>query len=256
MQMAWSEEWETSGDPRRLLEMQIGRMTLRELRLFAAGFLRWDHEQHRRLRPNESEFLELVEYFLASEHNSDEKHWDTLRQKNPQKANFSHPVRLLTRGLEAGPSMSFPGITTGELETLYRGNALKAASRAAGPAPSDVHPGHEWHRTFQAAYFEAVRPVANLLRCIFPNVVNPARFDANWRTDTTRGIARRIFDTQDFTAMPILADAIQDAGCEDERILAHCRGGQTAEGLPAGGWPIGCGPHVRGCWVLEAILKS
>ena len=39
--------------------------------------------------------------------------------------------------------------------------------------------------------------------------------------------------------MPILADALQDAGCDDEAVLAHCRG---------------AGPHVRGCWVVDLVL--
>ena len=39
--------------------------------------------------------------------------------------------------------------------------------------------------------------------------------------------------------LPILADALQDAGCEDADILGHCRSG---------------GPHVRGCWVVDLVL--
>mgnify|MGYP001076712257 FL=1 len=39
--------------------------------------------------------------------------------------------------------------------------------------------------------------------------------------------------------MPLLADALMDAGCDHEEILAHCRGE---------------GPHVRGCWVVDLVL--
>lgn len=45
-----------------------------------------------------------------------------------------------------------------------------------------------------------------------------------WRTPQVIGVARQMDDTGDFSAMPILADALEDAGCEDERILKHCRG--------------------------------
>jgi hypothetical protein len=41
--------------------------------------------------------------------------------------------------------------------------------------------------------------------------------------------------------MPILADALMDAGSADEQILAHCRGD---------------GPHVRGCWVVDLVLEN
>jgi hypothetical protein len=61
-------------------------------------------------------------------------------------------------------------------------------------------------------------------------VINPA-----WLTSTVLALARQMYDSRDFSAMPILADALQDAGCDNEDILKHCRGP---------------GPHVRGCWVL------
>jgi hypothetical protein len=41
--------------------------------------------------------------------------------------------------------------------------------------------------------------------------------------------------------VPILADALEDAGCTDEAILAHCRGP---------------GPHVQGCWLVDLIVES
>jgi hypothetical protein len=48
-----------------------------------------------------------------------------------------------------------------------------------------------------------------------------------------------MYESRDFGAMPILVDALQEAGCESEDILAHCRGP---------------GPHVRGCWVVDLVL--
>jgi len=66
-------------------------------------------------------------------------------------------------------------------------------------------------------------------------------FDPAWRTTTVVGIAQRIDDTGDFDAMPILADALEEAGCEDERVLRHCKGGNE---------------HLRGCWVVDLILGN
>jgi hypothetical protein len=43
----------------------------------------------------------------------------------------------------------------------------------------------------------------------------------------------------DHVEMAVLADALQDAGCDDEQILSHCRSD---------------GPHVKGCWVVDLIL--
>jgi hypothetical protein len=78
-----------------------------------------------------------------------------------------------------------------------------------------------------------------LVRCIFGNPFRPVAFDPAWRTSTAIALARQMYDSRDFGAMPILADALQDAGCEDEQVLAHCR-------EP--------GPHARGCWVCDAVL--
>ncbi|WP_239465862.1 hypothetical protein [Gemmata sp. SH-PL17] len=64
-------------------------------------------------------------------------------------------------------------------------------------------------------------------------------FSPNWHTDTAVTLASQMYESRDFSAMPILADALQDAGCNDDRILDHCRGP---------------GPHVRGCWVVDLLL--
>jgi hypothetical protein len=84
------------------------------------------------------------------------------------------------------------------------------------------------------------RARAHLAREIFGNPFRPVTFDPAWRTSTVLALARGISDTRDFSAMPILADALQDAGCEDATILEHCR----AENVP----------HIRGCWVVDLIL--
>lgn len=78
-----------------------------------------------------------------------------------------------------------------------------------------------------------------LLRDIFGNPFSPAHFDPSWRTATVGATATQMYDTRDFTPAPILADALQDAGCENDDILNHLRGP---------------GPHVRGCWTIDLIL--
>jgi hypothetical protein len=65
-------------------------------------------------------------------------------------------------------------------------------------------------------------------------------FDPDWCTDTARALARQMYDRREFSAMPILADALQDAGCENDDVLNHCRDPRQV--------------HVRGCWVLDAVL--
>ncbi len=94
---------------------------------------------------------------------------------------------------------------------------------------------------------------SDVLRDIFGNPFRPVAFDPRWRTDTAVGIAQQMYDARDFNAMPILADALQDAGCEHADILNHCRNNQ--EFGPVGG--VSSGPnatHVRGCWVVDLVL--
>jgi hypothetical protein len=64
-------------------------------------------------------------------------------------------------------------------------------------------------------------------------------FDPRWRTSDVIGVAQGIYDEKAFVRLPILADALMDAGCEDEQIISHCRSK---------------GPHVRGCWVVDLVL--
>jgi hypothetical protein len=81
-----------------------------------------------------------------------------------------------------------------------------------------------------------------LFRDIFGNPFRPVAFEPAWRTDTAIAVARQMYDSRDFGAMPILADALQDAGCEVEAILNHCRDANQ--------------PHVRGCWVVDLVLGN
>ncbi|HVL15106.1 MAG TPA: hypothetical protein VM529_21220, partial [Gemmata sp.] len=63
--------------------------------------------------------------------------------------------------------------------------------------------------------------------------------DPAWRTSTVVALAEGIYDDRAFDRLPILADALQDAGCDSADILNHCRD---------------AGPHARGCWVVDLVL--
>jgi len=74
------------------------------------------------------------------------------------------------------------------------------------------------------------------------------RFEPAWRTKTVLGLAKTIYSERLFDRMPILADALLDADCDEEAVLRHCRG--TEHHAPEGA------AHGRGCWVLDLILKT
>ena len=81
---------------------------------------------------------------------------------------------------------------------------------------------------------------ALLVRCVFGNPFRPVTFSPSWRTDTAVALARQMYESREFGAMPILADALQDAGCDSEDLLNHCRDANAT--------------HVRGCWVADLAL--
>lgn len=86
------------------------------------------------------------------------------------------------------------------------------------------------------------RRLCQLIRDIFSNPFRPVAVDATclaWNDGTVQKLSQAIYDERAFERMPILADALEEAGCTNLDILNHCR-------KP--------GEHVRGCWVVDAIL--
>jgi hypothetical protein len=104
------------------------------------------------------------------------------------------------------------------------------------------------HYADRPADFEQITPhptgsVAQirLLRDIVGDHFRPVALDPSWLTSTVVSLANGIYDERAFDRMPILADALQDAGCDNEDILNHCQ--QTEV-------------HVRGCWVIDLLLAK
>jgi hypothetical protein len=79
----------------------------------------------------------------------------------------------------------------------------------------------------------------HLLRDIVRNPFRPFTIDAAWRTSNVLALATGMYNDRAFERMPILADGLEDAGCDNADILNHCR--QPGE-------------HIRGCWVVDLVL--
>jgi hypothetical protein len=79
---------------------------------------------------------------------------------------------------------------------------------------------------------------------VFGNPFRPVAVDPRWlawNEAAVRHLARAIYDERAFDRLPVLADALEDAGCADAAVLSHCRGP---------------GPHARGCWVVDLLLDK
>jgi hypothetical protein len=132
---------------------------------------------------------------------------------------------------------------------------LIAAYEAAGNDPVDASDAAHFDPYLNAYYNnahyvdrfgtipEAVRLMqCALLRDLFGNPFRSAQINTawlSWNDGTVPKIAQAIYDERAFDRMPILADALEEAGCTNTDILNHCR--QPGE-------------HVRGCWVVDLLL--
>jgi len=85
---------------------------------------------------------------------------------------------------------------------------------------------------------------AGLVREVFGNPFRPVRFDPAWRHangGVVSRVAGAIYHDRGWDDLPILADALEDAGCDEPALLEHLHGP---------------GPHVRGCWALDLVLGA
>lgn len=88
------------------------------------------------------------------------------------------------------------------------------------------------------------RGQSELLRELLGNPFQPMALAPDWlrwHDGAVGRVARAIDEEETYEQMPVLGDALEDAGCDDREILDHLRGP---------------GPHVRGCWVLDRILDA
>lgn len=110
--------------------------------------------------------------------------------------------------------------------------ATRAFSRSTGHSetPEEVRADLAREGSEQAVLLREV---------IGPQLFRPCSVNLYWLTPTVKAVAQAIYEDSLFQDLPILADALEDAGCAEEQILTHLRSP---------------GPHVRGCWPLDLIL--
>jgi hypothetical protein len=141
---------------------------------------------------------------------------------------------------------------------LARMEALVAAYEAAGEDPVDAADTAHFDPYLYAYYLADVCAAADacpagtatggggvspctLLRDLIGNPFRPVTFAPTWRSRTVVNLTESIYRERAFNRLPILADALEAAGCTDTAVLAHCR--QPGE-------------HVRGCWVVDLVLAK
>jgi hypothetical protein len=201
-------EWRTCEDLRRMLELVRGRADERKLRLLVCAECR---------------------------------HWSIIT-----KGVFQQAVEVAERYAD--------GLATEE-ERLQAWRATdsrvrRRAHSSLAPYLLAVHAAVEGYEEYAEPNWNALAAFrkyrtdaaqAQLFRDIFgPLPFRPASIEPGWLTSDVVALARSIYDDCAFDRLPILADALQDAGCENADVLDHCRDPQLT--------------HVRGCWVIDLML--
>jgi hypothetical protein len=215
-------DWLTCTEVRRMLPAVRHRLSERKLRLLACGCCRrvW-----RLLRSERSRrAVALAERYadgLADRHR--------LFQASEEAR---QPVERTSQQVTAAATVAAmiadprPLLDRRDFRFTALAVALDELSRATDEPTADGTP----HST-----------PCELLRDLLGPATGAVVFDPAWRTSDLQALARRAYDDRDFAVLPVLGDALEDAGCTSDALLTHCRAG-------AG--------HARGCWALDLVLEQ
>lgn len=208
-------EWENGTDPTPMLQFVRGEASDRRLRLFAAAAfgrlaaLLPDPRQRRGIEVLEQLAEEAITLDACRGVVSGVRHAippDEWSLGSPPPAIHSHYTALMLHREFCSSSIAV--------------HAVHAADGLASGASER-------------------RGQARLMRCIFGNPFRSRAVDARWLGPAVVSLARTIYAARAFERLPILAEALEAAGCDNDELNAHCRDE---------------GPHVRGCWVIDAVL--
>jgi hypothetical protein len=216
-------EWLECNDPTPMLEFLREKASDRKLRLFAVACCRrvW----HLLVDERSREAVEVAERF-ADGAATDQELEDAKRNAWEFSLHIVHEDErffdLDQNALDAADAPAWAAEWSVDYGSEYGGCPLRvvvATQRALGTAEGNTQ--------------------ADLVHCIFSNPFRAVAVDPGWLTPGVVEVARTIYEDRAFDRMPELADALEEAGCANADILAHCRGP---------------GPHIRGCWMVDLLL--
>lgn len=223
-------DWSNCVDPARLLEYARDGASERKLRLFAVACCRRIADRlGTGLGPS---LLDLAEWYADGLVTDAERRAIRTRARQmfrdqgaAEAASSTNWVKEATYAMFATSARN----AWGAVRTAQDGVVECLVCRAGGPQGCNVA---------KVRTAELARQ-SGLARDIFIDPVRPVNFNRHWRSADVLGLAEGIYQDRAFDRLPILADALMDAGCDHEEVLGHCRSG---------------GRHARGCWVVDLML--
>lgn len=172
-----------------------------------------------------------------------ERHADGLASDRQLRRAANRAEALIAREMDRSAVISPLGYRSVPCSFLRQAlTALRGALGDATPRTVGEAAEHACRADLERNWRVEKAVQARLLRDIVPNPYDLPVLVTDWLTwdgGAVLGIARTIYDEKRFEDMPILADALEEAGCTDVAILDHCRSP---------------GPHACGCWLLDLIL--
>jgi hypothetical protein len=240
------KEWLEGTDPSALLGVLKGRASVRKCQLYLCGGCR--HIAHLFFRRGSLTAVEVAERFADGEASIEElerAEWAAelailgfelenthLPDTDPWRMDVV--PRLVELGAVPEAVLSRGEWQVDERIRLRLGAAAELAMYCA--LWSLTRSESEW----QARLSRRVDwPGRWLSDCVFGNPFRPVQLNPSWLTPAVCSLSRTIYDERRFEDLPILADALEEAGCLHSDILNHCRGPRL---------------HVRGCWAVDLVL--
>ena len=219
-------EFEAAADPTPMLEYLQGKVSDRKLRLFACACCRqvWGLL----VSPPSRAAVEVAERYADGT--------ATERERGAARASA---LTVVGGGLQQGGWAAYWSASRNIAESVWNASASAAEAATYKAADNARLAGQDCAAAWDRARAATGRAQAALLRELVGDVYRPLAMDHHWITPTVTALARQAYDERDFALLPILADALEDAGCDNPDLLAHCRRS---------------GEHVRGCWVVDLLL--
>lgn len=252
-------EWQRCNDPGQLLTWLAGRASDRKLRLFACACCRriWhllDHEPSRRAVETAEQFADGLlpaEQLARARADARQVTWEAIQRVRSEWS--MSRINERARGAWVAVWAACAAEETAEARIWSESQPRTGQLNSSSCLPLRTAQVVSWARTVAVEYgLDRNKTTGDqeeayqcaLLRDLFEGQLQPIPIESKWLeygSGLVVRLARVLHEEGRLDELPVLADALEDASCDNDRLLDHLRSP---------------GPHARGCWVLDALMQK